>query len=868
MRRTIMSTVNQPRRRHTIRWGLVFGVLAGLLCGLPQAEAKKETKVWTDTPEWAGASQVKNTTWTDVAGQLQLIKNAPKSKSTPFIYIPNSSSNTIAQLDTKTGKKNWVISLDSVAKNSDPSRTTVDAKGDVWVGLRNTTKVVWISAAGKIKKIVDTGKRPRAITVDLNGDVWVGGYDANNLTKLNGKTGAKLFTVATDCPYGATTDIKGNIWVVNRCKGKLSKHRNSDGKIIKVSDAADGYGIATDLNGQVWVARYGGGCVHRYDNNGNPLGCADVSSQGCKNPRGLAVDGDNNLWVACSNSPVAVKVSATGQALGKNTTVGSHCVGVAVDADGFVWIVARGDATATKINTKTLKAVGKYPTHGSGPYTYSDMTGFQFQNIAQPAEGTWRSIHSSQCHSKWLSLSWNGTTPQGTSITIRARTAHSRVALATAKWSAPLSNGAKPAVPDAPWIEIEVSMKTFDGQITPSVTDITLVSEPTGVEICDGKDNDCDGFIDNVPGTNTPLVKNCRTKCGSGVTSCHAGDWLVCSAPYPTVEICDGKDNDCDGEIDEGTTLCGANSLCNAGTCKRSCTGECPLGQTCKDIDGGRYCVGNTPCAQLEAQCKSEGKVCRNGRCVGVCEGIQCPAEHLCTNGKCIKDDCYNNPKKCIPGQYCKAGQCTANPCSGVQCSNQQQCKNGKCVGSCADVQCPAGQSCKDGTCQGDPCAGVQCPAGQACVAGTCAADPCLSVACQNGQTCTGGKCIDDPCAAVVCPAGQVCVRPQGDCFGRGPGQPTEGPPGDAGPSPEPVVTPDAPAQPDTPSTTPDTPSGDQGIVTKTPDQINYTPPESVTRPRGNTCVCNVDNPTEGFGMAAFFMLLFFGFFSLLRRKP
>ncbi|MBI4453758.1 hypothetical protein HY636_03890 [Candidatus Woesearchaeota archaeon] len=72
-----------------------------------------------------------------------------------------------------------------------------------------------------------------------------------------------------------------------------------------------------------------------------------------------------------------------------------------------------------------------------------------------------------------------------------------------------------------------------------------LPKEPTE-EVCDGKDNDCDGIIDQ------ELYQSCFTACGSGTETCVNGEWISCSAPLPQVEVCDYIDNNCDSQTDEG----------------------------------------------------------------------------------------------------------------------------------------------------------------------------------------------------------------------------------------------------------------------------------------------------------------------------
>jgi hypothetical protein len=70
-------------------------------------------------------------------------------------------------------------------------------------------------------------------------------------------------------------------------------------------------------------------------------------------------------------------------------------------------------------------------------------------------------------------------------------------------------------------------------------------------EVCDGKDNDCDGTVDE----NLTLDTTCGVgECASSrIKKCTAGAWSgeSCIPKAPTVEVCDNLDNDCDGAIDE-----------------------------------------------------------------------------------------------------------------------------------------------------------------------------------------------------------------------------------------------------------------------------------------------------------------------------
>ena len=252
-----------------------------------------------------------------------------------------------------------------------------------------------------------------------------------------------------------------------------------------------------------------------------------------------------------------------------------------------------------------------------------------------------------------------------------------------------------------------------------------------------GGDNDFEDLLTFVTGIQCASAgEPCQAEgeqgaCADGVMQCRDGALVCTPTQGPSTEQCNGIDDDCNGETDEGE-LCPPGELCVKGNCVPPCgTGEfrCPQTEVC--VQG--VCVERS-CANVECP---EGSVCRGGDCVAPCDDVVCPYGAACRNGLCV-DVCAG--VECDPGFACEArvsedgstlvGVCSSCDCRG--CGNGKSCVAHLCVDdACADVTCDQGQHCVDGSCV-DDCDGAVCPRGQLCQAGACVDDP-------NGGSGDGG---------------------------------------------------------------------------------------------------------------------------------
>lgn len=215
--------------------------------------------------------------------------------------------------------------------------------------------------------------------------------------------------------------------------------------------------------------------------------------------------------------------------------------------------------------------------------------------------------------------------------------------------------------------------------------------------------------------------------CASGVTVCDQGQ-LSCSPLFESSgEQCNGLDDDCDGQTDEGALCPKQDQVCHHG----KCVGHCELAEF--PCPGGTACDKDTGLC-VEPKCVGvgcgAGEVCRDGSCGAPCAEVVCPHGQTCVGDQCV-DLCAD--VSCPSGEVCRSGKCFPHcaQCDGLSCAAPLECdvKSGTCLDLSCPGGCPSGSLCSAGSCK-DACDGVKCPSGQACVAGTC----CASGECAAGD--------------------------------------------------------------------------------------------------------------------------------------
>ncbi len=330
-------------------------------------------------------------------------------------------------------------------------------------------------------------------------------------------------------------------------------------------------------------------------------------------------------------------------------------------------------------------------------------------------------------------------------------------------------------------------------------------------ELCDGLDNDCDGNVDEgVAATDTRINKPCiapggvfmggpvavNGQCRTGTSVCSGGMLMCPGYVGPTMEICDGLDQDCDTNTDEGVAVsdprigqtCGTTRgvcepgvlVCTAGVI--DCTDTEGGPESCNELDDDCDGLTDENLPPTPTPCDTTGHngvgLCQIGQeaCIGgdiVCEGEITQTPEICDG---LDNDCDGSTDEGNPGggNTCgtNAGECDAGT---------TQCMSGTLV--CIGEEPPVLEVCDglDNDCdgvtdEGNPQGGARCDyvgntPGQS-VVGTCRtrldpeeASQQLTEACGEcrfgTEVCQGGDIV---CIGAVGPIAELCDGLDNDC--------------------------------------------------------------------------------------------------------
>ncbi len=357
-----------------------------LLCGLVSAQ---EITFSTDVELHSG-------TWSNIGihddGVASLRLNTydvpHRYMNVATLHGAGTSSGTIVRIDTDTGVVLGEYRTTPVGLASNPSRTSIDSQGNVWVGNRDILRIDEVCSVVKIGIVVGGQRcdqngiddpegqylRPpflHCTAVDRDGDglirtsrglgdilAWDGGTDSD------GGQDARVEDAVDECILvfqrvpsplvrHVSVDAADNVWVGDTPANTNSFLRldGTTGGVLQDTGplGCSGIGGLIDSSGLIWSANDALGRLMRLD----PASPGSVQCIPIPQAYGLALDSQGNVWSSQHNTKMISKVAPDGTIIFESKLVPGSSVlrGLAVSPDDNVWVADSTEDVVFRLNS-------------------------------------------------------------------------------------------------------------------------------------------------------------------------------------------------------------------------------------------------------------------------------------------------------------------------------------------------------------------------------------------------------------------------------------------------------------------------------------------------------------------------------------